>query len=75
MAKLLCFFFIHMNKSPSLHEKGTGFTSFLVNFGMPSKKIPPLIVYSKVLLHRFSFNGLLKAKVQTYFQTAKLFVL
>ena len=74
MAKLLCFF-IHMNKSPSLHEKGTGFTSFLVNFGMPSKKTPLLIVYFKVLLHRFSFNELLQTKVQTYFQTAKLFML
>ena len=68
-------FFIHMNKSPSLHEKGTGFTSFLVNIGMPSKETLLLIVYFKLLLHRFSFNELLQTKVQTYFQTAKLFVL
>ena len=46
-----------------------------VHFGMPSKETPLPIVYFKLLLHRFTLNGLLKAKVQTYFQMAKLFML
>ena len=55
--------------------KRTRVNGFPVHFWIIPKEIPPLIVYFKVLLHRFSFNGLLKAKVQTYFQTAKLFML
>lgn len=46
-----------------------------VHLGMTPKETPLPIVYFKMLFHRFLFKGFLKAKVQTYSQTAKIFML